>query len=148
LLDIFSGNLLATPGAMKVLGTKIDLTKVDCDKYIVAGNTDHITPWKGVYRAASAFGGRNDFVLSSSGHIQSLINPPGNPKAKFFVNSHCPASADEWLADAKPMPDSWWGHWSDWLAQRSGERIAAPTALGSLRHPPTAKAPGRYVLAK
>ncbi len=148
LLDIFADNLLARPGAMSVLGTKIDLTKVDCDKYIVAGTTDHITPWKGVYRAAHAFGGRNDFVLSSSGHIQSLINPPGNPKAKFFVNPQSPASADEWLADAKPMSDSWWGHWSDWLAQRSGERIPAPTELGTLRHPPTAKAPGRYVLVK
>ncbi len=148
LLDIFSGNLLAQPGAMKVLGTKVDLTKVDCDKYIVAGMTDHITPWQGVHRAARAFGGRNEFVLSSSGHIQSLINPPGNPKAKFFVNPARHASADAWLARAKPVPDSWWDHWGNWLARRSGPRVAAPAALGSRRHPPRAQAPGLYVLAK
>ena len=147
LLDIFTGNLLAQPGAMKVLGTKIDLGRVTCDKYIVAGITDHITPWKGVHRAAQVFGGHNEFVLSSSGHIQSLINPPGNPKAKFFVNPANPASSDDWLAGAKPVADSWWGHWADWLAKRSGPRIAAPAALGSRRHPPTAKAPGHYVLA-
>jgi polyhydroxyalkanoate synthase len=148
LLDIFAGNLLARPGAMKVLGTDIDLSKVDCDKYVVAGTTDHITPWKGVYRAAQAFGGHKTFVLSSSGHIQSLINPPGNPKAKYFLNRRAEASADDWLADAKPTVDSWWGHWTEWLAERSGERVTAPGALGSLRYPPKAKAPGQYVLDK
>jgi len=148
LLDIFAGNLLAKPGAMKVLGTPIDLRAVQCDSYVVAGTTDHITPWKGVYRAAAAFGGRSDFVLSSSGHIQSLINPPGNPKAKFFVNPQNPAAADDWLAGATPQPGSWWTHWGDWLAQRSGELVPAPAALGSKRHPPQCAAPGRYVLAK
>ncbi|HEX6705680.1 MAG TPA: alpha/beta fold hydrolase [Albitalea sp.] len=147
LLDMFSGSLLAKPGAMSVLGTRVDLSKVVCDKYILAGTTDHITPWKGVYRAAGAFGGRNTFVLSSSGHVQSLINPPGNPKARFFLNPRSPASADDWLARAKPMPDSWWGHWADWLARRSGRRIAAPSTLGSRRNPPTLPAPGSYVRA-
>jgi polyhydroxyalkanoate synthase len=148
LLDIFAQNLLATPGAMTVLGTPVDLRKVRCDKYFVAGTTDHITPWKGVYQAARAFGGRNDFVLSSSGHIQSLINPPGNPKAKFFVNAEMPAAPDDWLAAAQPRPDSWWNHWSRWLVERSGERVPAPQGLGSARHPATHAAPGRYVLAR
>jgi polyhydroxyalkanoate synthase subunit PhaC len=145
LLDIFAGNLLAKPRALKVLGTTIDLRKVDCDKYILAGTTDHITPWKGVYRAAHAFGGRSEFVLSSSGHIQSLINPPGNPKAKFLVNPQTPAAADDWLAGATTRPDSWWGHWADWLAARSGKLVPAPNALGSALHPPQCPAPGRYV---
>jgi len=148
LLDMLNDNLLATPGAMTVRGTKVDLSKVDCDKYIVAGITDHITPWKGVYRAAQVFGGRSEFVLSSSGHIQSLINPPGNPKAKFFVNPGARGTADEWLAGAKTLPDSWWDHWTDWLAKRSGPRVPAPQVLGSTRHPPQAPAPGRYVLEK
>jgi polyhydroxyalkanoate synthase len=147
LLDIYAHNLLATPGAMQVLGTDVDLSADTCDKYIVAGTTDHITPWKGVYRAARAFGGKKTFVLSSSGHIQSLINPPGNPKAKYFLNRRDPASADEWLAEAQPQVGSWWNHWTDWLAERSGERIVAPAALGSRRHPPTAPAPGQYALA-
>jgi polyhydroxyalkanoate synthase len=145
LLDIFTENLFSKPRALTVLGTPIDLSGVKCDKYVVAGVTDHITPWKGVYNTARAFGGKTRFVLSSSGHIQSLINPPGNPKAKFFLNSELPASPDEWLAAAKPEADSWWSDWRQWLAERSGERRPAPDAPGNEQHPPIADAPGTYV---
>ncbi|MFM0508066.1 alpha/beta fold hydrolase [Paraburkholderia sp. RL17-373-BIF-A] len=146
LLDIFVGNLFSQPRALSVLGTPIDLSGVACDKYVVAGMTDHITPWKGVYNTARTFGGDTRFVLSSSGHIQSLINPPGNPKAKFFVNSGLPANADAWLAGAQAQKDSWWGNWTDWLRERSGERRAAPAAPGNERHPAGVKAPGTYVM--
>ncbi|MBC8735922.1 alpha/beta fold hydrolase [Paraburkholderia sp. UCT31] len=146
LLDIFAGNLFSKPGALTVLGTPIDLAGVTCDKYVVAGMTDHITPWKGVYNTARTFGGDTRFVLSSSGHIQSLINPPGNPKAKFFLNPELPANAETWLAGAQAEKDSWWKNWADWLRERSGESRAAPTALGSERHPAGIKAPGTYVM--
>lgn len=147
LLDIFSGNLFSKPNALTVLGVPIDLSGVTCDKYVVAGMTDHITPWKGVYNTARTFGGNTRFVLSSSGHIQSLVNPPGNPKAKYFLNPELPASADAWLERSQPEKDSWWGNWVDWLRERSGERRAAPAALGSERYPSGAKAPGTYVSA-
>ncbi|KXV11009.1 poly(R)-hydroxyalkanoic acid synthase [Caballeronia megalochromosomata] len=146
LLDIFTDNLFTTPRALSVLGTPVDLNEVTCDKYVVAGITDHITPWKGVYNTARLFGGNTRFVLSSSGHIQSLINPPGNPKAKFYLNAELPASADAWLARAQAEKDSWWGNWRDWLAARSGERRAAPAALGNKRHRSIAAAPGTYVM--
>lgn len=145
LLDIFTGNLFSKPRALTVLGTPIDLSEVTCDKYVVAGMTDHITPWKGVYNTARSFGGTTRFVLSSSGHIQSLINPPGNPKAKFFVNPELPANADAWLAAAQTEKDSWWSNWRDWLAARSGERQAAPASLGNERYPSGTTAPGTYV---
>ena len=145
LLDIFTENLFSKPGALTVLGTPIDLSQVACDKYVVAGVTDHITPWKGVYNTATSFGGETRFVLSSSGHIQSLINPPGNPKAKYYLNPALPASADAWLAGAQTETDSWWGNWRDWLVAPSGEKRAAPAKLGSKRHPPGVKAPGAYV---
>jgi polyhydroxyalkanoate synthase len=145
LLDLFVGNLLAKPGAMTVLGIPVDLSKVDCDKYVLAGITDHITPWKGVFNTARAFGGKNEFVLSSSGHIQSLINPPGNPKAKFLLNPNGAETPDEWLGGAETRSDSWWNHWREWLEARSGERRDAPTALGNERFPPREKAPGTYV---
>ena len=146
LLDIFTQNLFSKPGALTVLGTPIDLSQVTCDKYVVAGMTDHITPWKGVYNTAKTFGGNTRFILSSSGHIQSLINPPGNPKSKYYLNPELPANADAWLAGAKTEADTWWGNWRDWLVARSGERRAAPAALGSERHPAGVKAPGTYVL--
>ena len=146
LLDIFTQNLFSRPRALTVLGTPIDLSQVNCDKYVVAGMTDHITPWKGVYNTARTFGGNTRFVLSSSGHIQSLINPPGNPKAKYYLNPELPANADAWLAGAKTEADTWWGNWRDWLVARSGEKRAAPASLGSERHPAGVKAPGTYVL--
>ncbi|WP_420814642.1 alpha/beta fold hydrolase [Paraburkholderia susongensis] len=146
LLDIFIGNLFTKPRALSILGTPIDLSDVTCDKYVVAGITDHITPWKGVYNTARLFGGDTRFVLSSSGHIQSLINPPGNPKAKFYMNPELPAHADAWLASAQIEKDSWWSDWRDWLAARSGERRAAPAALGNERHPSLTAAPGTYVM--
>ncbi|MFD1554852.1 alpha/beta fold hydrolase [Paraburkholderia silviterrae] len=146
LLDIFTENLFSRPGALTVLGTPVDLSQVTCDKYVVAGITDHITPWKGVYGTARQFGGNTRFVLSSSGHIQSLINPPGNPKAKYFLNPALPADADAWLSAAQTEKDSWWANWRDWLVERSGARRAAPAAPGSERHPALAAAPGTYVL--
>ena len=145
LLDIFTESLFGKPGALTVLGTPIDLSQVKCDKYVVAGVTDHITPWKGVYRTATTFGGDTRFVLSSSGHIQSLINPPGNPKAKYFLNAALPKSADAWLAGAQAEKDSWWNNWKDWLHARSGEKRAAPARPGSKQHPAGVKAPGVFV---
>ncbi|WP_250503547.1 MULTISPECIES: alpha/beta fold hydrolase [unclassified Caballeronia] len=145
LLDIFTRSLLSEPGKLTVLGTPVDLLKVECDTYVMAGMTDHITPWKGVYNTARAFGGKTRYVLSSSGHIQSLINPPGNPKAKFFRNDALPEDADAWFAGARPEADSWWNDWRDWLAQRSGELRPAPRTLGNRRHKRLADAPGTYV---
>ena len=145
LLDIFSRNLLSTPKALTVLGTPVDLSEVTCDTYVMAGATDHITPWKGVYNTARAFGGKTRYVLSSSGHIQSLINPPGNPKAKFLHNAALPEDADAWLGGATSEADSWWNDWRTWLAERSGKLRAAPKALGSKRHRRIGDAPGTYV---
>jgi polyhydroxyalkanoate synthase len=120
---------------------------VSCDTYVLAGISDHITPWKGVFNTSRSFGGHSEFVLSSSGHIQSLINPPGNPKAKYFVNPDGERkTADAWLASAHGAQGSWWEHWRAWLNVRSGELVAAPEALGNGNYPPLDAAPGRYVL--
>jgi poly[(R)-3-hydroxyalkanoate] polymerase subunit PhaC len=146
LLDIFTSNRLTQAGALSILGTPIDLSQVDCDKYVVGGVTDHITPWKGVYNTARTFGGDTEFVLTSSGHVQSLINAPGNPKAKFYLNAALPSDAEQWLAAAKPVAGTWWEHWRQWLGERSGDKRPAPAALGSARYLPAVKAPGTYVL--
>jgi polyhydroxyalkanoate synthase len=146
LLDVFADDLLRRPGAFTVRGTPVDLGRIDCDKFVLAGITDHITPWKAVYELARALGGAGEFVLSSSGHVQSLLNPPGNPKARFFVNPALPQTADEWIAGAAERTGSWWDHWREWLAARSGPLGPAPAALGSDRYPLGVAAPGRYVL--
>ena len=145
LVDIFANDRLLHPGQFKVHGIPIDVSQIDCDKFIVAGLTDHITPWRDGYRMARALGGRNEFVLSSSGHIQTLINPTGNAKGKFFVNPTLAPTPDDWLSEARPVPGSWWEHWRSWLAERSGEIRAAPERLGNDRYAPGADAPGTYV---
>ncbi|MBP0627685.1 MULTISPECIES: alpha/beta fold hydrolase [unclassified Cupriavidus] len=144
-LDMLTLNQLATPGALQVLGHAISLADVDCDKYVLAGMTDHITPWKAVYRSAQAFGGRTEFVLSSSGHVQSLVNPPGNAKARYFRNGTPDAQPETWLEGATAEQGSWWEHWTQWLKKRSGPKRNAPAAPGSLRFAPCGEAPGRYV---
>lgn len=145
ILDALDGRLFAQPGAIEVLGTPIELARIRIDRYAVAGLADHITPWRSCYRSARLPGGKLTMVVSSSGHIQSLVNPPGNPKAKYFLNEQSPEDPDAWLKSATPMADSWWGHWRDWLRARSGPRQPAPARLGSAKHRPVAPAPGAYV---
>lgn len=148
IIDCFGERKLATPGAMTVLGEKIDLGKVKCDAYVLAGITDHITPWQGVFNATQYLGGKSEFVLSSSGHVQSLVAPPGNPKSKFYANSKGAKTAQAWLEGAQTHPGTWWEHWREWLKARAGKPVKAPTALGSKAHPAMEAAPGTYVLEK
>jgi polyhydroxyalkanoate synthase subunit PhaC len=88
-------------------------------------------------------------LLTNSGHIQSLLNPPGNPKAVFWAAAARTASADAWLEQATKHSGSWWPHWLEWIKARSGEMMmSTPAALGSENNPPLGDAPGRYVLEK
>ncbi|HNR76830.1 MAG TPA: alpha/beta fold hydrolase [Parvularculaceae bacterium] len=144
-LDMYFDKRFANPGEVDFMGHKIDLSKVTQDAFMVAAVTDHITPWRACYRNVHLFGGDVKFVLSNSGHIQALLNPPGNPKAQYFTNENLPENADEWLAGAQPQSGSWWPLWTNWLGKRSGEKKPAPEKLGSKKFPPVAKAPGEYV---
>ncbi|MDP2124813.1 MAG: alpha/beta fold hydrolase [Parvibaculum sp.] len=145
-LSLYETQPFANPGKEEILGHPIDLGKVDIDAFIVGGVTDHITPWKACYRTTKMLGGKREFVLSNSGHIQAILNPPGNPKAKYFVNDKLPDTADEWAAGASEVMGSWWERWATWLGQRSGETIPAPKKLGNRKYKPMEAAPGTYVL--
>ena len=144
-LDVFEKNLLTKPGAMNVAGTPIDLTSITQDAYVVGAQTDHLTPWRGCYATTQLLGGKTEFVLSSSGHIQSLVNPPGNPKMKVFTGPEPGPDPDAWLAEAKSHQGSWWEHWADWIEARSHEERPAAKKLGNNRHPAMEAAPGTYV---
>jgi polyhydroxyalkanoate synthase len=139
------------PGALEVLGQPVDLQRVDLDTYFVAGLTDHIVPWESAYNGARLFGGNRRFVLSSSGHIQALVNPPpaegAESRTSYRVADELPESAEQFLAQAPRLSGTWWSDWDNWLAERSGERKPAPKALGNRAHKAQAKAPGTYVLA-
>jgi len=107
--------------------------------------TDHITPWKSVYQTARIIGEETTFILPNAGHLQSLINPPGNPKATFVTGAASSPDPDAFAASATKQSGSWWTHWSQWLSTRSGDKIEAPSALGNAQFPPGQPAPGTYV---
>ena len=131
-------NLLARPGAVTTLGTPVDLGAIDVDAYVVAGEKDHIVPWENAFRTAELLGGQTRLVLSSSGHIQALINPPGpESRSSYRLGADGPEA----------VRGSWWPDYVRWLGERSGARKAAPTKLGSRRYKALAKAPGSYVHA-
>jgi polyhydroxyalkanoate synthase subunit PhaC len=144
-LDLIGSNPYVNAGRLKVRGTLLDMRQVNMDSYVVAGVTDHITPWQGCYDTARLYGGRSTFVLSNSGHIQSLLNPPGNPKALFWAGAASAPDAQAWQQQAVKHAGSWWPHWLDWIKARAGE-ITPAVALGGPDYPPLDPAPGRYVM--
>jgi polyhydroxyalkanoate synthase len=147
-IQIALDNPLVEPGALELLGTPIDLGKVNVDSYVVAGISDHITPWENCQRTTRMLGGDTRFVLSTSGHIAAIVNPPGNKKASYRVaEERDHADPEAWLARADKRPGTWWEDWNAWLAERSGPMRAAPERLGNARFKPSGRAPGTYVLA-
>lgn len=144
---IAADNALCTAGAVDVLGDAVDLSAVTMDAYIVGAETDHITPWQGCYGTTQLLGGNCEFVLSSSGHVQVMVNPPDNPKARFFTNPELGADPEAWLEAATEHKGSWWEHWATWLSKRSGPKRNAKVTLGSPANPIIEAAPGSYVTA-
>jgi len=137
-------NALTAPGRVSMLGSPVDLTKVDVDAYVIAGLADHLCPWQSCYRTTQLLGGPARFVLSTSGHIAAMVNPPGNPKAAFQTAPSNPADPGEFLAAAHTVPGSWWPDYSSWLAARSGGQKKSPR-LGRKGYPVQCAAPGTYV---
>jgi polyhydroxyalkanoate synthase len=150
-LQLGAANALVRPGAATMLGSPVDLAAVDRDSYIVAGITDHICPWQSCYQSTQLLGGRPRFVLSTSGHIAAMVNPPGNEKARYQLAKQAPddpvgpEDAQEWLRSAETIKGSWWPDYADWLRQRCGEKRTAPTELGGGGLAPLADAPGTYI---
>jgi poly[(R)-3-hydroxyalkanoate] polymerase subunit PhaC len=147
-IEVAVGNSLTRPGTATMLGTPVDLSAVDVDAYVTAGVADHICPWQACYRTTQMLGGKTRFVLSTNGHIASLVNPPGNPKSTFQVAPDTPADPEQWLDSAHKEKGSWWPDFMAWLGERAGEEVPAPTSLGSAELPVLGEAPGTYVFEK
>ena len=145
-VDLAMENPLTRAGALTVLGAPVDLALVTVDSYVVAGISDHITPWESCYRSAQLFGGTGRFVLSTSGHIAALVNPPGNPKSSFHTNDDLTCDATTWLADSGVHQGTWWTDLGLWLDERCGAQRPAPQELGSQGLRVLVEAPGTYVL--
>jgi polyhydroxyalkanoate synthase subunit PhaC len=144
-LELGAANALVRPGGVTMLGSPVDLALIDRDTYMVAGITDHICPWQSCYRSTQLLAGRNRFVLSTSGHIAAMVNPPGNDKARYQVAKDNPEDPQEWLRHADTCHGSWWPDYAGWLAERCGEEQDARPEPGGGGLVPICDAPGTYV---
>jgi len=144
-IQLALANALTVPDAATMLGSPVDLSKVDADSYLIAGIADHLCPWQSCYRSTQLLGGKVTFILSTSGHIASMVNPPGNPKATFQTATANPPDPRDWLAGATTASGSWWPHYSAWLAERGGGLRKARAKLGRKGYEVLCAAPGTYV---
>ena len=143
LRNMYQRNLLVQPGGITLGGVPIDLRKVKTPVFMLSTREDHIAPWRSTYAATQIYAGPVKFVLSASGHIAGVVNPPGS-KYGHYENAANPPAADDWLAGAIQREGSWWPVWEKWIARHAGGEIPA-------RHPgdgnltPLEDAPGSYV---
>jgi polyhydroxyalkanoate synthase len=140
---MYQENLLSRPGGISLEGVKIDLRKVKTPSFILATREDHIAPWRSTYAATQLYGGPVKFVLSASGHVAGVVNPPGS-KYGHWQNDDNPPSPDDWLAGATKHEESWWPVWEEWVSRYAGGEVPARQP-GEGKLPATEDAPGSYV---
>jgi len=147
LRNMYQKNLLVKPGGIKICGVPIHVEEITTPTFMLSTREDHIAPWKSTYAATQLFKGPIKFVLAASGHIAGVVNSPVKKKYSHWVGNSLPKSPDEWFKKAKELPGSWWPDLADWLAPRSGEKVAARKVGGS-KFKPIEDAPGSYVKVK
>jgi polyhydroxyalkanoate synthase len=135
---------LVKPGAIELLGERIDLRRIKVPSYLISTREDHIAPWKSTYRATQIYGGPVRFVLAASGHIAGVVNPPESGKYSHWVNEALPPDPERWFAGATELAGSWWPDWHRWVTALSGERVPARIP-GDGALTPIEDAPGSYV---
>jgi polyhydroxyalkanoate synthase len=143
LRNMYQRNLLAHPGGITLGGVPIDLRKVKTPAFLLSTREDHIAPWRSTYAATQLYAGPVKFVLSASGHIAGVVNPPGS-KYGHFENDKNPPTADQWLAGATEHEGSWWPVWEQWIDRHAGGEVPARTP-GDGKLKPIEDAPGSYV---
>ncbi len=146
LRECYLGNKLSQ-GKMVLDNVRIDLKKVKIPIYNLAAREDHIAPIQSVFRVGKHMGGPVKLVVSGSGHVAGVINPPAAKKYQYWTNPKPAASLEDWLSGATEHPGSWWEDWYGWISERSGLKVAAPTP-GSGKLAVIEDAPGSYVRVK
>jgi polyhydroxyalkanoate synthase len=137
-----------TEGGFELLGHKLHVKDVDVPLMAITCETDHIAAWKDCYRGVQNMGSRSKtFVVSQSGHIAGIVNPPSKKKYGHYTNTDLKADAEGWMADADFNEGSWWPRWDAWLKKRSGKQVPAREP-GDSEFKPIAPAPGSYVKVK
>jgi poly[(R)-3-hydroxyalkanoate] polymerase subunit PhaC len=143
LRNMYMGNKLREPGGITLAGVPIDLSKVNVPSYFVSSIEDHIAPWKTTYAGTGLVKGKTRFVLSGSGHIAGMINPPAAKKYGYWTNDTLAGSADDWFANATQHEGSWWTDWRTWIQPYLGPEVPARVP-GKGKLPVIEAAPGSY----
>ncbi len=143
LRTMYQQNLLVKPGGITLGGVPIDLRRIKTPAFLLSTREDHIAPWRSTYAATQIYAGPTKFVLSASGHIAGVVNPPGS-KYGHYENDANPPTPEEWLAGATTHEGSWWPVWQRWVARYAGGEVAARTP-GDGKLTPIEDAPGSYV---
>ena len=143
LRNMYQENLLVKPGGISLDGVPIDLGKIKTPAFILSTREDHIAPWRSTYSATRLYKGPVKFVLSASGHIAGVVNPPGG-KYGHWENDKNPPTPEEWLAGATQHQDSWWPLWERWVENYAGGEVPARQP-GDGKLAPIEDAPGSYV---
>ena len=134
-------------GVFPVFGEPVTLAEIKLPLCAIACETDHIAAWKGSFAGVRQMGSKDKtFILSQSGHIAGIVNPPSKGKYGHYTNDGPMTTPDEWLKEASFHQSSWWPRWGAWLAARSGKQVPARVP-GETTNPVIAAAPGSYVLA-
>ena len=140
-------NEFVTDG-FELMGHRLHISDVDVPMMAITCQTDHIAAWKDCYRGVQQAGSRSKtFVVSESGHIAGIVNPPSKKKYGHYLNPDMKGDADTWMNDADYHEGSWWPMWEAWLKKRSGKQVPAREP-GDSKHPPLSPAPGTYVSVK
>lgn len=147
LRNMYLDNKLIEPGALQIAGVPIDLGKIEVPVYVLATREDHIAPWTSTYAALNTYCGPMRFVLSASGHIAGVINPPNRNKYCHWTNSKKPKNPETWLKNAQRNDGSWWPDWEKWVKRRAGRKDvpAREREPGSGGLKAIEDAPGSYV---
>ncbi|MES0867992.1 PHA/PHB synthase family protein [Pseudovibrio sp. SCP19] len=143
LRNCYHKNALAE-GEMELAGEKLDLSEVQIPVYNLATKEDHIAPAKSVFKGCGCFGGPVEYVLSGSGHIAGVVNPPSKEKYQYWTGNKPEGSLDDWMQNASETAGSWWPHWQKWITSQDDNRVKARKP-GARRTKILEDAPGSYV---
>jgi polyhydroxyalkanoate synthase len=148
LRNMYLDNKLVQPGGIEINGVKLDLRKIDVPTYIISTREDHIAPWIPTYKATQLYKGPIRFVLSASGHIAGVVNPPAAGKYCYWINAETPADPEKWLEGAEQHEGSWWPDWDKWIKTQNGKELVDARKPGDGKLKVLCDAPGTYVSIK
>ncbi|MEW2913810.1 class I poly(R)-hydroxyalkanoic acid synthase [Leisingera sp. JC11] len=132
----------------ELMGHKLHIKEVDVPLMAITCETDHIARWKDCYHGVQQMGSRSkSFIVSESGHIAGIVNPPSKKKYGHYTNEDLKGDCEAWMEGAEYHEGSWWPRWNDWLKKRSGKQVPA-REVGDSGYPSLMPAPGSYVKVK